>query len=198
MVSSGSPETREAILEAAWERITEGGPLGLKLGAVARDADVSRQAIYLHFGSRGGLLLALVDFIDQKFQLADYFADLPDTDDPVAHLLDLLRVTARYAPKIQEVGLAFEFTRHQDEDIQAAFDDRMTQRLTQIRGAVAAIADAGRLADGWTVDQVADAIWALGKPSFYDSVVTERGWTVAQYEEFLVRVVRSTFVIGPG
>ncbi|MDH3426552.1 MAG: TetR/AcrR family transcriptional regulator, partial [Acidimicrobiia bacterium] len=54
----GDPSTRARILDATWELVAEQGA-GLKLSEVASRASVSRQAIYLHFGDRPGLLVAL-------------------------------------------------------------------------------------------------------------------------------------------
>ena len=58
MSSSGKPETRTQILEAARGMFEELGYYGAGLGAVAKEAGVSRQAIYLHFPSKADLLRA--------------------------------------------------------------------------------------------------------------------------------------------
>ena len=59
MSSSGRPETRTQILEAARAMFEEHGYHGAGLEAVAKKAGVSRQAIYLHFPSKAELLTAL-------------------------------------------------------------------------------------------------------------------------------------------
>src|SRR4029079_1168974 len=59
MSSGGRPETRTQILEAARALFEELGYYGAGLGAVAKKAGVSRQAIYLHFPSKAELLTAL-------------------------------------------------------------------------------------------------------------------------------------------
>jgi hypothetical protein len=51
--------TGQAILAAARQLVTEGGP-GVSLGAVAQQAGVSRVTVYNRFGSRAALLQALV------------------------------------------------------------------------------------------------------------------------------------------
>src|SRR4028118_553661 len=59
MSSGGLPRTRTLILEAARTMFEELGYYGAGLGAIAKMADVSRQAIYLHFSSKAELLTAL-------------------------------------------------------------------------------------------------------------------------------------------
>jgi len=54
-------ETRAELLAAAELRLRDGGPTALKLDDVAADVGVSRQAVLHHFGSRDGLMRALVE-----------------------------------------------------------------------------------------------------------------------------------------
>lgn len=53
--------TRAAILAAARELLAAGDPPALSVGAVAGRAGVSRLTVYNRFGSRAGLLLAVLD-----------------------------------------------------------------------------------------------------------------------------------------
>jgi AcrR family transcriptional regulator len=53
-------ETRAAILEAAERRLITGGPEAIRLEKIAADVGVSHQAILHHFGSRDGLVEAMV------------------------------------------------------------------------------------------------------------------------------------------
>src|SRR5579863_14619 len=53
-------ETRSAILEAAQRRLLDGGPEAIRLQEIAADAGISHPAILHHFGSREGLVEAMV------------------------------------------------------------------------------------------------------------------------------------------
>jgi AcrR family transcriptional regulator len=53
--------TRAAILASAEERLRASGPGSLRLDDIAGDVGVSRQALLHHFGSRAGLLRAVVE-----------------------------------------------------------------------------------------------------------------------------------------
>ena len=53
----GDPATRVRILDAALRLVTRKGGADVTLGDVAREARVSRQALYLHFADRAGLFL---------------------------------------------------------------------------------------------------------------------------------------------
>ena len=53
-------ETRSAILDAAERRLLGGGPEAIRLQEIAADAGISHPAILHHFGSREGLVEAMV------------------------------------------------------------------------------------------------------------------------------------------
>src|SRR6202046_1147125 len=53
-------DTRPAILEAAEHRLLAGGPEAIRLQEIAADAGISHPAILHHFGSREGLVEAMV------------------------------------------------------------------------------------------------------------------------------------------
>ena len=53
------------MLQLARDMIAERGNAAISLVDVAARAGLSRQTLYLLFGSRSGLLLAMVDHIDQ-------------------------------------------------------------------------------------------------------------------------------------
>lgn len=54
-------ETRAEIVAIAKSQLIDVGPAALKLDAVAREVGVSRQAVLHHFGSREGLMRAVVE-----------------------------------------------------------------------------------------------------------------------------------------
>jgi AcrR family transcriptional regulator len=59
--------TRQAILDAAQKRLARLGADGLRLQDIARDVGVSHPTILHHFGSRDGLIVAMVQYIGEGF-----------------------------------------------------------------------------------------------------------------------------------
>jgi AcrR family transcriptional regulator len=57
----GAPDVRGAILDAAEKRLREAGPGAIRLQDVAAEVGISHPAILHHFGSREGLVQAVVD-----------------------------------------------------------------------------------------------------------------------------------------
>ncbi|GCD93138.1 TetR/AcrR family transcriptional regulator [Embleya hyalina] len=69
-----SPRTTAAILDAAHRVLLRAGTAGLTLVAVAREAHVDVTTVSYHFGTRHGLIEALMDRLYQE-QVADFAAE---------------------------------------------------------------------------------------------------------------------------
>lgn len=94
------------------------------------------------------------------------------------------------------MALALERLAWNDADARTAIEDRMEHRRAGPGEVVGAVAAAGRLAPGWSVDDVVDVLWAAGAPSSWQHLVGERGWSPARFERWLVHLARS-FVVRP-
>lgn len=83
-------DTRRAILEAAQRRLVSGGTEAIRLQEIAADVGISHPAILHHFGSREGLVEALVAHGLSKLQ-AQFLEGWPSEKE-----LDLEGVLARF------------------------------------------------------------------------------------------------------
>jgi AcrR family transcriptional regulator len=63
-----APEARRVILEAAEKRLAEGGPEAVRVQTVASDVGITDAAVHHHFGSREGLLAALLRHCGRKLR----------------------------------------------------------------------------------------------------------------------------------
>lgn len=86
--------TREAILNAARECLGEGGIAGTTMDQIAQQADVARATLFNYFPSKGDIVAALVDDLDEAFY--GMIATLRQKPMTVAQRLEhLLRRTGR-------------------------------------------------------------------------------------------------------
>jgi TetR/AcrR family transcriptional regulator, repressor for neighboring sulfatase len=93
-------ETRIAILEAAERRLLDGGPEAIRLQEIAADAGISHPAILHHFGSREGLVEAMVIRGIGKLQ-AQFLAGWPSAKEP-----DIEGVLERFYEVASRRGIA--------------------------------------------------------------------------------------------
>lgn len=82
-------ELRRALIDAAGRVLSTEGPAALSTRRVAQLAGVSTTAVYSLFGDKGGLVREM--FLAGFARLADAFAKIPATEDPVVDLRALGR-----------------------------------------------------------------------------------------------------------
>ena len=192
-MSKKRDRTRLVILQAAWDRLNKPNDPA-RLEDIAADAGVTRQSVYLHFGSRGGLLLALVAHVDETLGLGEQIAAIRACTDPVEALELSLKTTASFEPKIHGVAIALTRLAATDADAAAALEDRMKLRRGGMTEVLRQIDEAGKLSPDWTVKQVADVLWEASLPSSYEHLVVERGWSVKAFERWLLHLGHSFLV----
>lgn len=184
----GDPDTRQRILTATWELITERGA-ALKLSDVATAAGVSRQAVYLHFGDRSGLLVGLVQHMDVVLELDAALGEVfaaPTSDELLRRAM---RLNAEFWATVAPVARVLVAARHDDDAIAAAWRDRMDLRRVVFGSLVQSIADAGELATGWTVERGAATLYAVAAFEPWRELIDEIGWNDDTYVEEMTRLL---------
>src|SRR5262249_59193368 len=89
-------QTRARIIAAARELLDVGdGFSGFTVDAVARQADVHRMTVYYQFGSKLGLLTALLDDLAARGQIQNLAAAFQQPD-PVVALAEVIGVFGRF------------------------------------------------------------------------------------------------------
>ena len=192
-VPYGDPDTRRRVLQAAWELLEQQGS-GVRLVDVADRAGVSRQAVYLHFGDRSGLLVALMDFIDVSLGAVQIRAHVHGAATGVESLQRFIETMSWYTAKIDRVAQVTEAGKDQDEALAAAWRDRMGRRQLHLRSIVERIAAEGRLAEGWSVDAAVELLYVVTMPGPWRELTRELGWTAEEYTQHLTRLVRGSLL----
>lgn len=177
----GSPETRTRILEATWELIEEHG-FEVRLSDVAKKAGVSRQALYLHFGDRSGLFVALVEHIDASQGWADIRSHIFGAPTGVESLRRWVEGTSSLASRIDVIAQVVEADQYRDKAMAAAWRDRMNGRQSLILAMMERIAGEGRLASGWTASDAADVVYVYTMPGPWRELTRELRWSTDKYD----------------
>ena len=197
VVPYGDPDTRRRVLQAAWE-LLEQEESGVRLVDVADRAGVSRQAVYLHFGDRSGLLVALMDFIDVSLGAVQIRAHVHGADTGVESLQRFIETMSWYTAKIDRVAQVTEAGKDQDEALAAAWRDRIGRRQLHLRSIVERsqtkrLVEAG-LAEGWSVDAAVELLYVVTMPGPWREFTRELEWTAEEYTQRLTRLVRGSLL----
>lgn len=176
----GDPETRTRMLEAARRVVAEQGAQ-LKLADVASRASVSRQALYLHFGDRTGLLVALVDHMDQTLDLASSLAAVHDAPDGSSLLEAAMGLNTTFWTQVLPVAQMLEAAQHDDPALGAAWRDRMQFRHSTFRAMIETLQERGELSEEWTIDDAAATLFAVAHFDSWRELTVELGWSDDRY-----------------
>jgi AcrR family transcriptional regulator len=170
------------ILDAALSLIAKRGDAGVTMAEIAQAARVSRQAVYLHFGDRGALLVALVRHADEKRGLAAAIREIAAAPTGAAALRQMVALQARKNPGIWALARAFDAVRRVDKAAERSWQDRLQNRLDGCRAIVTRLQREGALRPGLDPAAAADLLWAMTSLRTWEDLVLQRGWTAEQYE----------------
>lgn len=189
-----SPETRERILEAALALVKSRGAAATRIADIARKSGVSRQAVYLHFGTRIELFVAMVNHVDATGDLQRHIQAVMTAPTGIDAVDALIRSQSEYNPHIRELADAIDAARLTEPAAEAAWQDRMASRRRACAMIVGRLADEGVLAPEWTQSDAADFLWSLTSVRVWRDLVIDRGWSARKYERHLMRVARAALL----
>lgn len=196
MSTSRSRKTRAAILGAALRLLEGGGYHAVSVADVAREAGVSRQAVYLHFGSKAQLLEALVDDLNEEhvftaFNRHGLWASASGVD-----ALDAwVAVVAATTPPVLAVANAVDAARRSDPEAEAIWQGPARGRYADCLRIARWLAQDGTLAAGWKPADAARFLWAVSSIRLFEDL-TSNGWSRGRYVRHLQRSLRAALTKG--
>lgn len=183
-----SVTTRRAILEAARDAFLASGWTGAGIRAIATAAGVSPETVYAHFGSKTGLLRAVIDQAvvgdDEQVALADRAGFLAIGEgDRAARLAAAARLVTGINVRIAALLQLLREAARSDPDLAELFQESLARRRLDSARAVA-------MAIGREPTKVeSDGNWAVTSPEVYLLLVADSGWTPEQYEQWLAHLL---------
>jgi AcrR family transcriptional regulator len=190
-VSNLSPRTartRGDILDVAWKLFAKKGA-AVSMAEVAEGAGLTRQAVYVHFRSRGGLLVALVRRADERADIHAKFRTALETRDPAKRLDAFLAVWFDFIPEIHPVATTLSRARADDPDAAAAWDDRMASLHRGFGSLTASLRRDAALGSAWTAPAAADYLWAASCLATWELLAIHRAWGAAKTSRTLRRTL---------
>jgi AcrR family transcriptional regulator len=189
--------TRRRILDAAEELFLANGFGTTTVAALAERAEVAVDTVYVTFGSKRGVLKALMDV---RVVGDDEPVPLLDRDGPAAAAAESDQ-NRRVDMVAAGIAAILERTRRIDDlMLSAASDDpdiaamradiQQRQRLIGMRTALAVITGADRLRAGLSEQEATDVLWAIAGPDLHRLLRDQRNWEPDQYRDWLADSIR--------
>jgi AcrR family transcriptional regulator len=170
------------------------GGQGVRLEDVAAAAGVSRQAVYLHFGSRAGLLIAAVRASDAALDIEGRTRPIREAPDGATAIDELIRFWSGHVPEIYGPAKALMAGRADDEAVAAAWDDRMAAVREICLRAAERIEQDQALASNWTVETAADFLSVLLSIETWEHLRLGRGWSDEQFTARLQEAAKRALI----
>jgi AcrR family transcriptional regulator len=184
-------QTRMRILDAAQKLFAERGYATSTVEAMAADAGVAVDTVYAAFGSKRGVLQALLnvrvggdeaelDLLaragpraverepDQRAQLAAFATDVSGILERARPVDDIIRGAAAV-----------------DAEIASLRSEAQAYRYRNMRQLVSWLAAKGPLRDGLTEDDAAAIMWTVTSPEVHGLLRVARGWSAERYTAWL-------------
>src|SRR5579859_1765050 len=186
-------DTRLSIVEATRTLLAETGYPDISLDDIARKAGVSRQTIYVQFGSKSGVLQAVGEHIEHA-ALEDLIPTLLQASNPVEALRGGLERVVNFYERNAQVLRNLHAQTVYDASYAAVWRDKQQEIWSNTRRLVEWLDREGCLAAAWSVEEATDWFWAASSFESYHQLVGERGWTAEQFVQRIMQLVEKTLL----
>ena len=189
--------TRLKVIEAATELFVELGYPATTIDAVADAADTPAPTLYRLFGSKRGLLAAVLDTAFGGDDEPIPFVDRPAVraalaePDPTVMLTLFARIVREFMERSSAIQHVLATAAYVDTEAAEMLVDIRRQRLTGQTRIVAALEARGALDPDVSPSEAADIVYMLLSPDVHRILTIERGWDGDRYEQWIGRCLRT-------
>jgi AcrR family transcriptional regulator len=193
-------QTRRRVLEAGFRLFVDRGYAGTTIAAVAEEAGVSPETIYLSLGGKRGLLEGVIemaiagedDTLAQDGEWWEMVGQLPGAHDRLVKMVEFsCRILSRTRPIHAVIRGAAD-----KEPFAAALGkrllhDRLTNQTERIRDHLGS-----QLREGLSVAEAGQRYCALTSPELYQTLTVEFAWTPDRHKKWLTELLERE-LLGP-
>lgn len=165
---------------------------------IAKDAGVSRQALYLHFPARSDLLVATTLHIDEIKNVDARLVRSRSAEIGTERLTAFIEAWGNYIPEIYAVGKALMAMGETDDAAKLAWGGRMQAVRHGCEAAVKALKNDGVLSPDYSVGKATDILWTLLSVRNWEQLRSESGWSQRQYIETMNDLAHKILVADGG
>jgi len=184
-------QTRRRIIAAAHELFSRHGYAATTIQQIADQADVAWQTVYSVFGTKAAILSAVFDVAvagdDEPVPVAErpFVQAIAEAADPREKAGIFARHLRESAARTAGVLSVIDSAASTDPEIAGLWRSLRDQGLRGMTMAARGFQEQGILRPGLSVGHAADILWLYIGPWSYRVLVTERSWTLDEYEAWL-------------
>ena len=188
-------QTRRRVLEAAFRLFVERGYAGTTIAAVANEAGVSPETIYLSLGGKRGLLEGVIEMAiagedDTPTPDNPWWAMVSQLPSAGERLEKIVAYSCRILARTRPIHVVIRGAADKEAFAAALgkrlLDERVTNQTERIRQHLG-----GHLREGLSVSEAGQRYCALTSPELYNTLTVEFGWTADQHRTWLTDLLKT-------
>lgn len=196
--------TQRRILDAAYGLLLEQGYTVTTMAAVAAAAGVSAQTVYKTFGTKAALVKRVYDVTLVGDDEPVPFAERPEVralhaeTDPRRFLMGYAALGRTLSERLGPLlRVLMAGARAGDPELREFVDTVNGERLVGAQMTVQRLAELGPLRDGVDAERARDSIWTLNSVEVWSLLTEQRGWSGAEYAEWVGRAMADAVLPSP-
>jgi AcrR family transcriptional regulator len=181
--------TRRGVLEAAFRLFVDRGYAGTTIAAVAEQAGVSPETIYLSFRGKRGLLEGVIEMAiageeDPATEEDAWWTEVAQLPGALARLEKMVEYSCRILARTRPIHTVIRGAADKETFAAALgrrlLHDRLTAQTERVRQYLG-----DHLREGMSVSDAGQRYCALASPELYYVLTVEFGWTANQHRKWL-------------
>lgn len=193
-MSSGNSDTRKRILTSTWRLLESAQGKEVRMSDIAKDAKVSRQALYLHFPTRRDLLIATTHHIDEVKDVESRLAASRSAKTGLERLDSFIEAWGNYIPEIYGLAQELMAMSARDEAAKLAWNERMAALRLGCRAAVDALQQDRNLSPEHSAGKATDILCALVSVRNWEHFRIDCGWSQQTYISKMKTIAKQLLV----
>lgn len=195
--------TKMEVITTARRLFVERGYPATTIDAIADDSGTPVATVYRLFGSKRGILSAVLDVSFGGDDEPVAFNERPaiqaalGESDPGRLLDAFARICRELLDRSARIQYALASAAMVDAEAAELLEITRKQRLVGQSRIARVLADREALAPGHTEAEAADIIYTLMSPETHRMLTVERGWNADSYQQWLASALRALLLISP-
>ncbi len=196
-MSSTNLQTRNRILKSACALLAAEHGKAVRVADIAKQAGISRQALYLHFPARAELLIAATRYVDEVKNIDERLAASRSAKTGAERLNAYIEAWGNYIPEVYPIIKALLAMRDTDDAAALAWDDRMQAMRHGCEAAILALKKDRALSPDHSPKQATDILWTMLSVRNWEQLTIDCGWPQKHYIEKTKLLARRILVSEP-
>lgn len=193
-MSSDQIKTRTRILVSTQKLLETNPTKAVRMSDIAKDAGLSRQALYLHFPTRSELLIATTRYLDEILNVDQRLVLSRAAEKGTDRLRLYIEAWGNYIPEIYSVGRALMAVQDTDDAAKAAWEGRMQAVREGCLAVVKQLKEDGDLVPELSTKQATDVLWGLVSVRMWEHYIQSCKWSQKRYIEVTHQMARQVLL----